>query len=245
MTSLVPDGIKLSGGDNTLAELDIQALRKHVVLVEMLQVIATSNNTFGRIRIQLTTLNLDRNLVPIIVNSEVLFLLLLLIRLENRLNEHIARLAIRHMEIRNQDTGGSNAGSVRCQVIAVLDTKVLSQAGTQHVQAGDPALSAAAVLGQHGAGGSLVHLHIDDGRRSAKSLKLLTHNDICHRNLFLLGHRHGRGERAVNAVIAVLSRLLGSDEPGILVAGGNQNEIIQANAMDAQRALIAVAVAKL
>ena len=122
---------------------------------------------------------------------------------------------------------------------------MLSQAGTQYIQAGDPALSAAAVLGQHGAGGGLVHLHINDGGRCAKSLELLTHNDIFHRNFFLLRHRHGRGEWAVNAMIGALARLLGSDEPGILVAGSNKDEVVQANAVDAQRAFIGMVVTEL
>ena len=46
-------------------------------------------------------------------------------------------------------------------------------------------------------------------------------------------------------MIGALARLLGSNEPGILVAGSNKDEVVQANAVDAQRAFIGMVVTEL
>ena len=245
MTSPIPDGIELGCRNHAVAELNIQALSWHVVLVEALQIVAASNHTPSCLEIEQATFDLDGDFAPLILYNEVLILPLLLVRLENRFDENIANLTICHTVVGNQDTGRSDASSVRCQVVAVHNTKMLSQAGAQHIQAGDPTLGTAAVLGQHGAGGSLVHLYINNGRGSTESLELPTHNDVRHRNLFLLGHRHGRSERTINAVISALPRLLGSNEPGIFVASCDQNEIIQANTVDAQRAFIGMTITEL
>lgn len=74
---------------------------------------------------------------------------------------------------------------------------------------------------------------------------MLAHHDVLQRNLLLFSHRHGLCERAVDAAVNILIALLGCDEPRVLVARCNEDEVVQANAVDTQRALISVFGAKL
>ena len=246
MTATGPDGFQLGSSDNAVAELNVNALRSLVVLVEVLQVVTAGDVILlGRDCVQQAALHGNGNRVAVVLHCEGLGLLLHLVLLENGLNEDIAGLTVVHPVVRNQDACRGNAGDIRLQVVAILNTEVLCQADTQNIGVVDLAGSAAAVFGEHGAGRVLVHFHIDDGGRCAKSLIMLTHHDVLQRNLLLFSHRHGLCKRAIDTVVDILIALLGCDEPRILVARCNEDEVVQANAVDTQRALISVFGAKL
>ena len=195
--------------------------------------------------IEQTDLNGNRDIVTIVVHAQMMRPGHSLVALEDRLDENIASLAVRHLIVGNQDTGGSGTGIIGLEVVAILDAEVLRDRTAQHIEAGNLARSAAAILGQHSARGALVHLHIDDGGGSAERLVGIPHDDVGKRDILLLNNLHLGVEGAVNEVVGTLFRLLGGDEPRILVPGSDQQEVVETYTVDAQRTLIGVTRAKL
>ena len=246
MTSTVPDGIQLCGSDNAVAELDIHTLGAHISLIIVLQGVTTGHCTsLSSGCVEQTDLNGNRDIVTIVVHAQMMRPGHSLVALEDRLDENIASLAVRHLIVGNQDTGGSGTGIIGLEVVAILDAEMLRNGTAQHIEAGNLARSAAAILGQHSACGALVHLHIDDGGGSAERLVGITHDDVGKRDILLFNNLHLGVEGAVNEVVGILFRLLGGDEPRILVPGSDQQEVVETYAVDAQRTLIGVTRAKL
>ena len=101
MTNPIPDGIELSRRNNAVTELNIQALSGHVALVETLQIVTASNHTPSCFAVKQATFDLDRDFISLVLHNKTLILPLLLVRLENRLDEHIAGFAVKH----NRESG--------------------------------------------------------------------------------------------------------------------------------------------
>ena len=79
-----------------------------------------------------------------------------------------------HLIIGNQNAGGCNTGIIGCQVIAVLDAKVLCKRATNDIGVANQAGRASARGGEHSARRALVHLNIDDGGRGTEALVGIT-----------------------------------------------------------------------
>ena len=246
MTGTVPDGIQLSSCNDAVAELDINALRCHVALIVVLQAVTACDSALlGGNDVHQTDINGQRDSVTIVIDIDVAGILLRLVTREDWLHKDIANLAVRHLIIGNQNAGGCNTGIIGCQVIAVLDAKVLCKRATNDIGVANQAGRASARGGEHSARRALVHLNIDDGGRGTEALVGITHHDVLQRNFLLLGNLHRGGERTVDAMVGLLARFTRGDKPRVLVASGDQQEVVQTNAVDAQRALISVAGTKL
>ena len=246
VTGTVPDGIQLSSRDDAVTELDVNTLRRSVALIVVLQAVTARDSALlGSNDVHQPNINGQRDGVTIVINIDVVRVLLRLVTLKNRLDENVTSFAARHLIIGNQNTGRSNAGIIGCQVIAILDAEVLCKRATNDIGVANQAGSASAGGGEHSACRALVHLNIDDGGRSAEALVGITHHNVFQRNLLLLGNLHRGGERTVDAMVGLLARFTRGDKPRVLVASGDQQEVVQTNAVDAQRTLISVAGTKL
>ena len=92
--------------------------------------------------IEQTDLNGNRDIVTIVVHAQMMRPGHSLVALEDRLDENIASLAVRHLIVGNQDTGGSGTGIIGLEVVAILDAEVLRDRTAQHIEAGNLARSA-------------------------------------------------------------------------------------------------------